>query len=109
MLKRLFSNYAQKYADSKLAEEYFIADAHRVLNINLSLSQYDANNQTFMVSDDFFWKNIPIYVPASRAKYFSDSWEQIEFSIHYGIENDRIAITEINFKLPNGETYNTMK
>ena len=109
MLNRLFSNYAQKYADSKVAKENFIADAHRVLNIYLSLSQYDANSQTFTVIDDFFRKTIPIYVPANRAKNFSDSWEQTEFSIQYGIENDRIAIKEINFKLPNGETYNTMK
>ena len=108
ILNRLFSNYAQNYADAKVAEENFIADAHRVLNIYLSLSQYDANKQTFIVTDDFLKKNMPIYVPASRAKNFSDSWEQIEFSIQYGIENDQIAIKEINFKLPNGETYNTM-
>jgi len=107
MLNRLFSNYAQKYADSKLAEENFIAETHRAINVNLSLSQYDANSQTFMVTDDFFEKNIPLYVPASRAKNFSDSWEQIEFSIQFGIDNDRIAIKIINFKLPSGETYNT--
>ena len=107
LLKRLFSNYAKNYADSKLAENNFIADAYRILNINFSLSQYDANSQTFMVTDDFFGKNIPLPVPASKAKNFSDSWEQIEFSIQYGIENDRIAIKDINFKLPNGETYNT--
>ena len=107
MRYRLFSNYAKNYADSKIAEENFIADAHRVININLSLNQYNANSQTFMVTDDFFGKNIPLHVPASRAKNFSDSWEQIEFSIQYGIENDRITIKKINFKLPNGETYNT--
>ena len=73
------------------------------------MSQYDAYSQTFMVTDDLWKKNMPVFVPANRAKNFNDSWEQIEYSIHYGIKKDRIAITKINFKLPNGETFSTIE
>ena len=91
---------------AKEAEELFIAQHMPDLKINLSLGQYDADNETFLITDNYSDKNMLVHVSVSKAPYFKDSWAQIHCTPQYGIENDGIAIAGIDFRLPNGETYN---
>ena len=88
---------------TKEAEQEFIAEKGKT--VKLSLGQYDADNETYLITSDISSGNMLVHVPASKAQAFKNSWESIKYTPQFGIENDRIAIAAIDFKLPNGETY----
>jgi hypothetical protein len=91
----------------KEAEQVYITRAAKQ-DITLSLNDYDANNEVFLINtanildEQNIWK---LHVPTNRATYFKESWDSIEYSPKYVIENDKLFIAEMKFKLPNGEEY----
>ena len=87
------------------AEEVFIAEQTKDINLNISLGQYDADNETFFLVENHLKKDMLLHVPVDRARNFRNSWGVITYIPKYFIENGNIDIAEIDFKLPDGEFY----
>ena len=93
----------KKYAEE--AEQKFIAEATSKMTVNLSLGTYSADSKTFPITSNISSGTMLVYVPLEKAPNFKASWSSIKYTPQFGIENDRIALAAIDFKLPNGESY----
>jgi hypothetical protein len=105
--KRVNESSRKKMVDRAVqeAEEKFLADAQGK-KIELSLGQYDADNETFLVTNcDLFSKSIVVRVPRKKAQHFKEAWPEITHTSEYCIENGWLAFRKVNFKLPGGEVY----
>jgi len=90
---------------AKEAVQEFIKAKSKDIKLSLSLSSYDADNETYLVTGDMPPGKMLVHVPVGKAKNFENSWHSITYFPQFGIENDRIAIAAIDFQLPNGESY----
>ncbi|MCL2074226.1 MAG: caspase family protein [Marinilabiliaceae bacterium] len=95
---------SQQYA--KEAERLYIAEqTKKYPPLNLTLGQYDAENETFLISDKISKNEMILFVPREKALYFKESWAQIVPLSQYVIDNSEIVFTGIDFLLPQGDIY----
>lgn len=90
---------------TKEAEIKFIEGNTRNLNQTMFLSDYDADNEVYLIRSDMFG-NLLIPVPLSEAKDFKASWNNIgKKNQKYFIENDKLGLAEITFTTSKGKSY----
>ena len=85
------------------AEKEYIANTVKDTSLSLVLGNYDADNEVYLVSGG--GKNLLVPVPIGEAQTFKANWTSITKTPKYFIENDRLAISEVAFAMPNGKTY----
>lgn len=85
------------------AEMKFIAEKSKDKELSYSLGDYDADNEVYLVKCDE--KDILVPVPIDDAETFYNQWSRIEKTPRYFIENDKIAVAEVDFTMPSGKVY----
>lgn len=94
----------QKIAEYvKQAEQQFIAERSKETKYSYTLGQYDADNEVYLVKCND--KELLVPIPISEAPAFKSSWLYIVKTPKFFIENDRMALAEVSFRMPNGKTY----
>ena len=88
---------------TKLASADFIEEKSKEVNLSLKLSDYDADNGVFLVKSSV--NDLLVPVPLTEAEAFENAWANIDKTPKYTIANDKLALAEVSFKLPNGKTY----
>ncbi|HIW51837.1 MAG TPA: WG repeat-containing protein, partial [Candidatus Alistipes excrementipullorum] len=94
----------QKIAEYvKQAEQQFIAERSKEVKYSYTLGQYDADNEVYLVKCDD--KELLVPVPIAKAEAFKSKWSSIVKTPKFFIENDRMALAEVSFRMPGGKTY----
>ena len=73
-------------------------------NLTLELDTYDADNQTYLIKSKDYG-NLLVEVPYDEAQFFKTNWNNFTKNPKYFIENDQLALVEINFTTDNGKSY----
>ncbi len=81
---------------TKEAEQQYIADIGRTINISQYLADYDADNEVFLVKDRNFG-DLLIPVPIADAPKFDTDFYKMKRSVRYFIENDKLGLAEMTF------------
>ena len=88
------------------AEAAFIAKRSVNVVLQLSLGTYDAEKETFDVSDLSYGK-FKVKVPMAAARDFKALWDGIVKTPTYCVKNDRMGIKSITFRMPDGTEFKT--
>lgn len=90
---------AKKIAElTKEAEKKYITEQSKSVKISQTLGDYDADNEIFLVKDDKFG-DLLVPVPIAIAPKFEEKFYELKRSVRYFVENDHLALAEINFDL----------
>lgn len=99
--------------DEKIAEYIEDAKAEFIdktkpldLKSTMTLSQYDADNETFKVSTSDFG-DLLVPVPIKAATKFKNNWGKIVVTPEYGIENDQLVLMAVAFSPKKGKASDT--
>lgn len=87
-----------------IAEKKYTEEREKSLNTNFNIIDYDADNEVFLIRNNEFG-NILVPVPVSVAESFQKNWNSITKTPRYFINNNRLALSECTFKMPNGQTF----
>jgi hypothetical protein len=90
---------------TKEAERRYIATISQDIKFKLSLGDYDADNEVFLINSDQMESKMLVSVPMNQAQYFKTSWGKLQYTPQYFVENDQLALAEMRFKMPNGQVY----
>jgi hypothetical protein len=88
------------------AEAAFIQKRASSVALQLTIGTYDAENQSFMVTDlnyGQFIVNVPLYA----ARDFKALWEGIVKTPNFVVKNDALTIDSITFRMPDGQEFTT--
>lgn len=88
---------------TKEAERQFIKEYSEKRKLNYSLEQYDADNEVYLIMCDN--RSLLVPVPIAEAPDFKKYWDKVIQTPKYFIENDRLAVAEVTFCMPDGKTY----
>ena len=89
----------------KDAEYIYITERSKDFNIgNMTLISYDPKNETFLIKNSKYGDWL-VPVPIDEIPNFKSNWEFSQKTPQYVISNDKLAIAEMEFKLPNDKTY----
>lgn len=117
-IKDLTENYKQEYKKilevyqinyNKLCEEYYhLKSLTKKQSINLDkliLSQYDADNESFMISSDDHSFDILLKVPIEEAPLFKNNWSLIRKTadLNYVPNGDDVVLASISFTNGNNQ------
>lgn len=87
------------------AESKFIARLSKKVQFDMTLKDYDPDNEVYLITDARFG-NLLVPVPISEAQQFKDSWWSYERKEpKYFIENDNIALASLMFTNSSGKSY----
>lgn len=81
---------------TKEAEKQYIEEVGNTVNISQRLSDYDADNEIFLVKDDNFG-DLLVPVPINDAPQFEEDFYTMKRSVRYFIENDKLGLAEMSF------------
>lgn len=81
---------------TKEAEKQYILEIGDAINISQRLSDYDADNEIFLIKDDNFG-DLLIPVPIADAPQFEADFYTMKRSVRYFIENDKLGLAEMTF------------
>jgi len=84
------------------AEDIFLTLKHKP--IELSLGQYDADNEIYLLTNDLYG-NLLVPVSLHDAQTFKTNWKSYKIIPKYFIENDKLALAEVILIANNGKTY----
>jgi hypothetical protein len=71
----------------------------------LSLSSYDADNQTFLIKSQLFG-DFAFYVPIDEAPALRETWDQVKMQGQdYFVLDDRLVLAKMDFVAPSGKCY----
>lgn len=94
----------QKIAEyAKDAEQQYIAERSKEIKYRYTLGQYDADNEVYLIKCDD--EELLVPVPIAKAQAFKSKWSSIVKTPKFFIENDRLSVAEVTFRMPNGKTY----
>lgn len=90
------------------AEKKYIAQhVKKITHKDLSLGQYDPNNQTYMITSDY--GNMVIKVPRAKkeSEIFYSTWVGMQFKepVFYIDNNYKIRLSSLTFVTPAGKSY----
>lgn len=104
--KRVTPEAQEKKIQSLLseAEEKYIDFHVSKVSLNLKLGKYDADNEVFSVNDPEYG-TVYLAVPYEEAKDFKTKWDEKKTNYKLRILDDKIKLTYLVVKLPNGKTY----
>ena len=89
----------------KGAEQSYISlCSYEVFVGDMTLDTYDADHEVYLIKNSKYG-NWLVSVPLSEAQNFKTEFNNITTTPKYFIENDKLALAEMEFKLPNGKTY----
>ena len=83
---------------TKEAEKLYIQDIGKTITISQRLSNYDADNEIFLVKDDNFG-DLLVPVPIAEAPKFEESFYKMKRTVQYFVENDKLGLAELVFML----------
>ncbi len=86
------------------AEHLYIDTMKKTIKLNFSLSQYDPDNEIFLIRDSSVG-NLLVPVPISEAPYFKANWNLKELYPSFFIDADYLGLASLEIKMPNGKTY----
>ncbi len=89
---------------TKEAEKQYIIEMGNDIKISQRLSDYDADNEVFLVRDDNFG-NLLVPVPIADAPKFEENFYVMKRSVRYFIENDKLGLAELTFSNNEGKTF----
>lgn len=99
--KKYYNKQFSLYVDARLAEIGFSND-------KLTLSTYDADNQTYLISTGCPIGDILLPVPVAEAKKFKEKWND-EFrryaKLYYVPSGDDMVLASVTFEDAYGKTY----
>ena len=79
------SDYLKKYTD--------------IVSPNVSLGQYDTENEVFLLTDPNFG-NMLVEVPINEGRAFKENWSSAVLTPKYFIENDMPALASLEINMP---------
>ena len=84
---------------AKETEGLYIEEQKKKFRYEMTLGQYDPENQTFLITDQNSGKKMLVPVPRNEAESFKNLWPHTRwnFKPKYIIANDQIALVEIAF------------
>lgn len=85
------------------AERAYIERYRKGIALNITIGDYDADNEVFLINTNLGALLVP--VPLSRAEQFEKRWTDVQKSVKYCISNDYLALSEAQFKMPDGAVY----
>ena len=91
---------------TKEAEGAFIQKRASTIMLQLTIGAYDAENQTFVVTDlnhGQFIVNIPLNV----ARDFKALWDGIAKTPNLAVKDDLLVVDSITFRMPDGQVFTT--
>ncbi len=86
------------------AEKLFIAEQSKQVVPNVSIVDYDADNEVFMIRDVRFG-DLLVPVPIARAEQFEKGFASMRKSPKYFIDDDRLALSELVLTDASGHSY----
>ncbi|MCL2040576.1 MAG: WG repeat-containing protein [Bacteroidales bacterium] len=91
---------------TKEARTEFLASRSTGTTLKLSFNpnDYDADNETYLIKSGQFG-DLLVHVPRKEAPAFESAWEKITKTPQYTIDDDKFALAEIAFTMPDGKTY----
>lgn len=99
--KKYYNKQFDLYVDTRIKDIGFSND-------KLTLSTYDADNQSYMISTGCSIGDILLPVPVAEAKKFKEKWND-EFrryaKLHYVPSGDDMVLTSVTFEDAYGKTY----
>ncbi len=69
-----------------------------------ALKEYDAENEVYLIRDDRFGDML-VPVPIAKAQDFKARWSAVTVTPRFFIDNDQLALAELAFNVPGGESY----
>lgn len=81
---------------TKEAENQYINEFGKAVNISQRLSDYDADNEIFLIKDDNFG-DLLVPVPIDDAPKFEEEFYKMKRTVRYFIENDKLGLAEMKF------------
>ena len=81
---------------TKEAEKQYIQEIGKTITISQRLSNYDADNEIFLVKDDNFG-NLLVPVPIKDAPKFEEEFYKMKRTVRYFVENDKLGLAELAF------------
>lgn len=81
---------------TKVAEQQYIEEYSKAINISQRLSDYDADNEIFLIKDDNFG-DLLVPVPIDFAPRFEQEFYNMKRTVRYFIENDKLGLAEMTF------------
>ena len=81
---------------TKEAESQYINEFGKTINISQRLSDYDADNEIFLIKDDNFG-DLLVPVPIDDAPKFEEEFYKMKRTVRYFIENDKLGLAEMKF------------
>ena len=88
-IKELTNQYEKEYLDKCIS----------TLKLNISLEQYDAENEVFLLTDPIFG-NMLVPVPADKGRAFKENWASAKLTPKFFIENDVPSISSLDIFIP---------
>jgi len=84
---------------TRQCETEYLKKYSSILKLNITLGQYDAENEVFLLTDDIFG-NLLVSVPINEGRAFKQNWSSAQFTPKYFIENDVIALASLDIAFP---------
>ena len=81
---------------TKVAEQQYITEFGKKINISQRLSDYDADNEIFLIKDDNFG-DLLVPVPIADAPRFEQEFYTMKRTVRYFIEDDHLGLAEMTF------------
>jgi len=105
--QRVNETTRQAKADELLkeAEKPYITERSKNFDIGtMTLGTYDSDNEIYLIINSKFGDWL-VPVPINEAPVFKSNWSSIKHTPIFGIIDDQIALSEVDFTTPEGKTY----
>lgn len=69
------------------------------------IGTYDPDNETYLIKTKYSDSEILVHVPSKDAQEFKANFDKLKRDPTFFVENDRLALSEYHFMMPNGTKY----
>ncbi|MBR7130022.1 MAG: hypothetical protein IKD05_07095, partial [Tidjanibacter sp.] len=84
----------------------FIQKRSSSVVLQLTIGTYDAENQTFIVTDLNYGQFI-VEIPLNVARDFKALWDGVVKTPNFAVVDDALTVDSITFRMPDGQEYTT--
>jgi hypothetical protein len=89
----------------KEAEQAFIAERSKGLSLgSMTLGAYDPDNEVYLIQNSKYGDWL-VPVPIAEARLFKSEWGNLRKAPRYFIENDDVALADVQFTASGGKSY----
>jgi hypothetical protein len=93
---------------TKEAEAEYIKLRGKSITLRLSIGTYNAENETFAVTD-ITYGEFTVRVPLAVARDFKSLWDGLTKTPSLSVQNDALAVDSITFRMPDGAEFTAVK